>query len=378
LAIIIDYRKYPFLADLDTIINYRWRGLRFSTIISTPGNNIVKRTLELLETIISQNTIYETRNTGEEEVLSYYTLLLVARLFKDNKLLNRIALAYSKKAYQYLEKEPLNTLVEIASIIGIRAEIPRNYPLIPMGIRRNRLIYKPKPIKVYFKDYLKYVAKRLARDPKYSLTNQILDKGYVYLDREMFTRILEEAIYQYILDTAEKISPDQEQYGWLMEEAKKILEKTNWLSKRIMSEEFEKSIEGVIDFTAFPPCMKLLLERLKAGENLSHQERFAIAAFLARIGMDTEAILEYFKNAPDFNEKIARYQIEHIAGLRGSRKKYLPYSCETMRALNLCPVETPCKGGKNPLAVYKYNLWVKTRKEGSRKIREKSKSVSRS
>ncbi len=375
MAIIIDYRKYPFLADLDTVINYRWKGLRFSTIISAPENNIVKRALELLETITSQNTIYETRNTGEEEVLSYYTLLLIAKLFKDNKLLNRIALAYSKKAYQYLKQEPLNTLVEIASIMGIDAEIPRNYPLIPISIRKNRLVYKPRPIKVYFRDYLKYVAKRLARDPKYSLVNQILDKGYVYLDKEMFTRILEEAIYKHILNTAEKINPGQEQYEWLIEKAKKIFEKTDWLNKRIMSEEFEKSIEGVIDFTAFPPCMKLLLEKLKAGENLSHQERFTIAAFLARIGMDTEAILEYFKNAPDFNEKIARYQIEHIAGLRGSRKKYLPYSCETMRALNLCPVENPCKGGKNPLAVYKYNLWVKTRKKRE-KVKEKSKTAS--
>jgi DNA primase large subunit len=72
--------------------------------------------------------------------------------------------------------------------------------------------------------------------------------------------------------------------------------------------------------------------------------------------MDVEEILELFRNVPDFNEKIARYQLEHIAGLRGSRKQYMPYSCQTMKSLGLCPIVGDC-GAKNPLIVYRRNIW---------------------
>jgi DNA primase large subunit len=54
---------------------------------------------------------------------------------------------------------------------------------------------------------------------------------------------------------------------------------------------------------------------------------------------------------PDFNEKIARYQVEHIAGLRGSRTRYKPPSCQTMRSLGLCVEDGRLcpKWIKNPL-----------------------------
>jgi DNA primase large subunit len=53
-------------------------------------------------------------------------------------------------------------------------------------------------------------------------------------------------------------------------------------------------------------------------------------------GYSTEKILTILSERPDFNEKIARYQVEHIAGLRGSRTKYRPPSCQTMKSLGLC------------------------------------------
>jgi DNA primase large subunit len=68
----------------------------------------------------------------------------------------------------------------------------------------------------------------------------------------------------------------------------------------------------------------------------SHKELFTIAAFLVNRGYTTEQILAMLAERPDFNEKIARYQVEHIAGERGSRTKYKPPSCQTMRSLGLC------------------------------------------
>jgi len=95
-----------------------------------------------------------------------------------------------------------------------------------------------------------------------------------------------------------------------------------------------------------PPCMKAILDALKAGENLPHTARFAITTYLLKRGWDVEQIVDLFRNAPDFNEKITRYQVQHIAGKVGGRKEYAVPSCKTMREWGLCIANC---GVKNPL-----------------------------
>ncbi len=354
-AVIIDYRYYPFLGDINSVLRMRYPGLRLGDVIVSKENYARRRSLELLKTILSKRFIREGIGTSDEEIVAFYTLLYIIKALNDKKIANIVALTYSKYAYEKLLKEPLNNLVQIAKLLGINVKLERMHPLIPVDFKRKKPVFIAKPISISFKDYLRYTAKRLARDPKYALVNQIIDHGRVFLEKEVFTRVLEEAIYTRIIDLYNSIQIPELPED-LIEEARKIIEETGWFKQRIMNVELEEKAKGVIDFSAFPPCMGILIEKLKAGENLGHQERFAIAAFLARIGLDVDTILEYFKNAPDFNEKVARYQIEHIAGLRGSRKKYLPYNCETMRSLGICPATDYCKGGKNPLAVYRYNV----------------------
>ncbi len=369
---IIDYTSYPFLAGLDKTINLRWPGLKLRDILSSEESPVRERLFRLLESIITRNRIPNPGSvTSDEEILSYYSLLVVAKLLNDKKLLAKIAVTYSKHAGYKLRGEPVNTLVEIAKLLGLRTGLSLNPPKIPVDIRRNTLIFKPKPLMIKLEDYLKHT-KRLVSDPKYMLVNQIIHNGYVYLDKETYTRIIQEAINNHILETYEKLEINPEEYKFLIQDINKILEKTGWYKKQIELREFEEKTSGVIDPESFPPCIKKLINRLTNGENLGHHERFTIAAFLARIGMDVDSILELFKHAPDFNEKIARYQIEHIAGLRGSRKKYLPYNCDTMKSYGLCPIDGYCSGGKNPLTVYKKNLWRKINNKRVKKEKRES------
>jgi len=110
-----------------------------------------------------------------------------------------------------------------------------------------------------------------------------------------------------------------------------------------------RSVEGQKTSTTLhgdPPCMVAILEALKRGENLPHTARFAITTYLLKRGWDVEQIVDLFRNAPDFNEKITRYQVQHIAGRAGGRKEYAVPSCKTMREWGLCI--TNC-GIKNPL-----------------------------
>jgi DNA primase large subunit len=95
--------------------------------------------------------------------------------------------------------------------------------------------------------------------------------------------------------------------------------------------------------------MTRLLSRQVKGENLSHVERRTLATYLIVTGRSVDELMDMFKTSPDFNERVARYQLEHLAGLRGARKKYLPASCKTMKTYGLCFPDQWCDNIRNPL-----------------------------
>jgi len=78
--------------------------------------------------------------------------------------------------------------------------------------------------------------------------------------------------------------------------------------------------------------MRRTLER---GENLSHAGRFCLAAFLHRTGATFETIVDAYRGAPDFDESVTRYQVEHITTRDGGRG-YEPPECDTLRSHGLC------------------------------------------
>jgi DNA primase large subunit len=85
----------------------------------------------------------------------------------------------------------------------------------------------------------------------------------------------------------------------------------------------------------FPPCIRKMLRMLQSGENLSHAGRFGLAAFLHRAGADFESIVDAYRGAPDFDESITRYQVEHITRHDGGAG-YTPPECDTLRSHGLC------------------------------------------
>ena len=93
----------------------------------------------------------------------------------------------------------------------------------------------------------------------------------------------------------------------------------------------------------FPPCIQSILRSLINSENLTHHQRFALATFLINLNASIDDLLQIFRYSPDFNEKVTRYQLEHLAGLRGSKRRYLPYNCLTMKTLGMCNSECNVK-----------------------------------
>jgi DNA primase large subunit len=116
---------------------------------------------------------------------------------------------------------------------------------------------------------------------------------------------------------------------------------------------------------ALPPCIRRAFEGLLAGRRESHMERFALTSFLINAGMDVEEIVQLFVSVTDFDEQFTRYQIEHIAGLRGSRTRYTPPSCSTLKTHGVCfNPDSLCEHIKHPLSYYKTRVRDQRRQHG--------------
>ncbi|MDP6327315.1 MAG: DNA primase, partial [Nitrosopumilus sp.] len=99
----------------------------------------------------------------------------------------------------------------------------------------------------------------------------------------------------------------------------------------------------------YPPCIKHALEILEKGENLPHSGRFMLATFLLSKGQPVQQIALIFKNAPDYNERVTLYQLNHLAGTSGSGTQYSCPSCEKLKTQSLCFATSECNNIINPL-----------------------------
>ena len=102
------------------------------------------------------------------------------------------------------------------------------------------------------------------------------------------------------------------------------------------------------------PPQKEAIPLILSGKNVPHIGRFTLTAFLIQIGMNIDDIVKLYTSATDFDERITRYQVEHIAGLVGGRTRYKPLNCESMQTHGLCVGrDEVCQKVKNPLAYYR-------------------------
>ena len=112
----------------------------------------------------------------------------------------------------------------------------------------------------------------------------------------------------------------------------------------------------VVVQAAFPPCINALYQ--EAALQPPPQPtvgRFTLTSFLINIGMTPEKVNELFKTFSDYNERLTLYQIEHIAGERGSATKYTPPQCSVLQnAYGVCKnCDDLCRRIYHPLGYYR-------------------------
>jgi DNA primase large subunit len=203
---------------------------------------------------------------------------------------------------------------------------------------------------LHFDDYLRNAA--AFREPRWKLVNRLMRGGHVLLTKPEAARLLQEEVQRSIESLVKKRAR--------LRLPEPLRERVDSLSKlfdenraRITGGEFPSRVLT----EAFPPCVRHAFEGLMAGRRLSHMERFALTSFLVNAGMDIDEIVNLFVSVTDFDEEFTRYQVEHIAGLRGSRTRYTPPTCSTLRTHGVCHnPDRLCEHVKHPLSYYRIKV----------------------
>lgn len=329
----LDHAKYPFTneaAEYVKSLNIDIKDLmsqEFSVVLDLAE----KRVLEALTT---GKIGWELQ--GEVEILAYPAALMLIALAGDERAQRRYALAESKRAYELLRQESSDLLMQIA-----QRTFSWNAKIVDREIGES--LYE---FALSYPDYLRNAVK--IRDPDWKLTNRVLERGYVYCGKDEFARLLKEEVESRVLSRIMgryETAPDSI--------APRVHRIRGIVGARAQIYGMEEAPKAMLA-AAMPPCMKALVANLTSGKQVPHMGRFALTSFLSNIGVPDDEILRMLRASPDFNERIARYQVEHISGKRGGRKKYTTPNCKTMKTHGLCinPDEV-CATISNPLAYYR-------------------------
>ncbi len=331
-----DYAKYPFLKAAAKHV--KMPDLKIQDLTSPGLDNILKRAEERLEeailyTIVSRNP----QNDVDVEIMSFPVAIMLTAATEDQFIKKRYALAEAKQAYQDLKEEPENKILEFAQNFGWKLEL-------------NNTLNMPYRFLTDFVDYLRNTTH--LREKKWKLVNRTMSDGKVYLGKDETARLLSEEVRRHVEKRLEvkELPKLPAQIAEMVGKAKKLS------AERISKTETEGFPKEIVQ-TAFPPCIDSLYRAFSSGRHLSHVGRFALTSFLINIGMTPENVIDLFKNISDFNERMTRYQVEHIAGERGSRTRYTTPKCETLKTHGVCINPEPlCQKIRHPLGYYRRKL----------------------
>ncbi|MBU0585976.1 hypothetical protein KJ780_00535, partial [Candidatus Micrarchaeota archaeon] len=215
-------------------------------------------------------------------------------------------IAEAKRTSAYLENEEEDSLLILAKDLGLDS-FSENEGTLTVDIVH----------------YLTFAPK----DVHYKLIGREISNGRVVINTHERIRLIEEAVKKY----AEKLPAAQA----LPPVIKKYAEKLQALLPKIEPQKLSfKQGEN-------PPCIEALLEMFRKHENIGHTGRWLLAVYLINKGMKTQDMLAIFSNAPDYNERIATYQIEHAR-----KRGYKMPKCSSLVGYGYCVANC---GIKNPM-----------------------------
>jgi len=318
--------------------------LRITELDNPEYSRILERAEKRIEEAILYALVSEGRGSDEVEIPSFPIAVMMVAATNDPFLKRRYALAEAKRIYSILKQENRQKLNEVAQVF--------NWKVKPAKTEAAKSQTATSDFTLHFTNYLKNTSN--LRESKWKLVNRNMLNGEAHLTKDEAARLLAEEVRAHVekkLDIKIGIVLPKA----VTKRAERL--KQLFLSRRGQMRQEEMPRETVLD--AFPPCMRQLYNMAPSGRHISHIGRFALTSFLINSGMPIENVIECFRPASDFSERMTRYQVEHIAGDRGSRTKYIPPRCDTLRTHGICPgMDEICRRVKHPLAYYRRKLRI--------------------
>jgi len=334
-----DLAKYPFLEKSAMFIE--GRQLSLTDLASQEYSMVVRRAFERVKKSIEGEDIITDSSDPEVEIFSYPLALALVYSSKISWLVNRFATSEAKRCEDLLKMEPAPKLVEIGSeSFGWKVEQSK------LALEWEKMDFK-----LGVSEYLE--AAPQFHSAAWKIINKHVDRGSVYLTSKDFARLLSENLKLKIIRKAsnEEVKKFEmpEVFRPLREEILKLAE-----GKK---QYFEDEVPAGLVDEARPPCIVAMINDMSAGKSLSHMARFTITTFMINVGEGVDDVMKLFGNVADFDEGKARYQVEHIAGIIGSKTKYKPPKCEVLRSFGLCvSPDRLCSKIHHPLSYYKTKL----------------------
>jgi len=324
--------KYPFLADAGQYL--KDQGFSLEQFGTDPDlKSLIDKAYDRIM-VAADGKIYKSDLIGDHvskesalprEVFSFLLAIVLLKLCGMHTLIKRFALAEARRAEKYLEKDLSNISDESKKELAIR-------------VIDDLFSVQVEKIEDYFvisvSDYLKHSINFHEREWK--LINRHVENGQVFLTPHETVRLIRKELGTYINSKIINAKTPTMIPGF-----EDSVNKLAMLSK--------KFVIHTVTTGEYPPCVKHAIDVLEKGENLPHSGRFMLATFLLSKGQSVEQIAPLFKNAPDYNERVTLYQLNHLAGTSGSGTQYSCPSCEKLKTQSLCFATSECDNIINPL-----------------------------
>ena len=324
--------KYPFIADAGQYL--KDKGFSLEQFGTDPDlKQLIDKAYDRI-LVAADGKIYNSDLDGDHvskeaalprEVFSFLLAIVLLKLSGMHTLIKRFALAEARRAEKYLEKDLASISDEtkkelairiIGDLFSVQVEKLNDYFVISVS------------------DYLKHSINFHEREWK--LINRRVENGHVFLSPHETVRLIRKELGTYINSKIINAKTPTMIPGFENSVNKLVL-----LSKKFTT--------YTVTTGEYPPCIKHAIDVLEKGENLPHSGRFMLAAFLLSKGQTVQQIAPLFKNAPDYNERVTLYQLNHLAGTSGSGTQYSCPSCEKLKTQSLCFAIPECDNIINPL-----------------------------
>ena len=321
-----DLAKYPFLNEAGEYL--RESSFGWEELDRPDMKYIIDRAAERVEVEVD-GKIYDNLERYEIEILTFLISLMIVKSIGIDQVLRKFALAEARRAERFLI-EDLRKQSEIKRR-SVFTKIFEDLFKLKIVISEDQHLFKVRVV-----DYLARASH--FHEQEWKLINRLVHKGYVYLDADETVRLTRNELSVLTYDKVKGMTLPTLPQG--------IKSKADHLRLKLLS---GYEWRGSTTVTDYPPCIKHALEVMHRGDNLPHSARVMLATYMLAVGKPLDEIVLMFENAPDFNEKITRYQVEHLAGLKGSHTRYSVPSCDKIRNENLCFATAECDGLINPV-----------------------------